>query len=75
MFGSILQWILTKCVLEPYRYTSLNSLVERRISYNGDPNPLIRDYLRTGDDPFRVDPPIGPHGQVFLPEPPILESE
>ncbi|QEG40187.1 hypothetical protein [Roseimaritima ulvae] len=30
----------------------------RRISYNGDPNLLIREYLRTGKDPFRVDPPI-----------------
>lgn len=29
-----------------------------QISYNGDPNVLIRDYLRTGDDPWRVDPPI-----------------
>ncbi len=34
----------------------------RRISFNGDPNTLIRDYLRTGDDPNRVDPPIGKHG-------------
>ena len=30
----------------------------RKLSYNGDPNVLIRDYLQTGDDPWRVDPPI-----------------
>ena len=29
----------------------------RRLSHNGDPNKLIRDYLRTGEDPYRVDPP------------------
>lgn len=34
----------------------------RRLNYNGDPNELIRDYLRTGEDPYRVDPPIGPNG-------------
>ncbi len=34
----------------------------RYLSYNGDPNLLIREYLRTGDDPWRVDPPIGPNG-------------
>ncbi|MBL8813124.1 MAG: hypothetical protein JNM43_23350 [Planctomycetaceae bacterium] len=34
----------------------------RQISFNGDPNDLIREYLRTGNDPWRVDPPIGPHG-------------
>lgn len=34
----------------------------RRVSFNGDPNKLIRDYLRTGEDPWRVDPPIGPNG-------------
>ena len=39
--------------LEVFRLTS-----GRKISYNGDPNLLIRDYLRTGDDPWRVDPPI-----------------
>lgn len=30
----------------------------RRVSFNGDPNLLIREYLRTGDDPHRIDPPI-----------------
>lgn len=34
----------------------------RQLSYNGDPNLLIRDYLRTGNDPWRVDPPIGENG-------------
>lgn len=33
----------------------------RQVSFNGDPNELIRNYLRTGEDPHRVDPPIGPH--------------
>ena len=45
----------------------------RRISYNGDPNKLIRDYLRTGDDPWRVDPPIGQHKGPGLTEPPTKE--
>ena len=34
----------------------------RQVSFNGDPNELIRDYLRTGEDPWRVDPPIGQNG-------------
>lgn len=42
---------------EVFRLTS-----GRQVSFNGDPNELIRNYLRTGEDPNRVDPPIGPHG-------------
>jgi len=34
----------------------------RQVSFNGNPNELIREYLRTGEDPWRVDPPIGSHG-------------
>lgn len=34
----------------------------KHVSFNGDPNVLIRDYLRTGEDPWRIDPPIGKKG-------------
>jgi hypothetical protein len=34
----------------------------RKVSFNGNPNELIREYLRTGEDPWRVDPPIGSYG-------------
>lgn len=47
----------------------------RRVSFNGDPNVLIREYLRTGMDPHRVDPPIGPpvsrDGQPARPPEPL----
>ena len=39
--------------LQVFRLTS-----GRHLSYNGDPNLLIREYVRTGKDPNRVDPPI-----------------
>lgn len=40
----------------------------RQVSFNGDPNKLIRDYLRTGNDPWRVDPPIGQNGRPSPPD-------
>tara|TARA_R110002049_G_scaffold309173_1_gene517917 strand:+ start:1829 stop:2347 length:519 start_codon:yes stop_codon:yes gene_type:complete len=46
----------------------------RRISYNGDPNILICDYLRTGDDPWRVDPPIKRGGEPSVATEPGLQG-
>lgn len=31
----------------------------KQISFNGDPNVLIREYLRTGNDPHRIESRIG----------------
>lgn len=55
--------------LEIFRLTS-----GRQVSFNGDPNELIRNYLRTGKDPHRVDPPIGPHGGPGQADIPAAES-
>lgn len=46
----------------------------RQVSFNGDPNELIRNYLRTGEDPHRVDPPIGPHGGPEQADAPVAEN-
>jgi len=46
----------------------------RRVSFNGEPSKLIREYLRTGEDPWRVDPPIGPHGGPGRFDPPPDEN-
>ena len=47
----------------------------RQVSFNGDPNELIRAYLRTGEDPWRVDPPIGSQGGPRRVDPQSDESD